>query len=236
MGAHGKKVDGPSVVRRLLEVLDGAQSDAPGPQLEATVRAYVEAQEVHVSPRHAQTTSRRLARLLGEIRSSVRIAGGRLEYVADLSSTAVDTWMRGALSAGAAPATVRQTVGALKTALGWAVKRGLIDRSPIDAVQLPAVGRARQKKPRARPTPAQVYALLESAWRADERGMNDTRPGQGRWIIPQYPLLWTLIRTGARRGELVAMIRDDYRREEMLMRIRAETAKTRRGRLIPLAA
>jgi hypothetical protein len=55
----GKRVDAPSVVRRILEVLDGAAADSPGPELESTVRAYVEAQAVHVCRQHHETTSPR---------------------------------------------------------------------------------------------------------------------------------------------------------------------------------
>jgi integrase len=130
---------------------------------------------------------------------------------------------------------VRQHIGALKSALAWAASRGLIEESPIKKVELPAIGRARQKRPRGRPTPVQVHALLETCWQADERGLNPNSKGRRAWLVPQYPLLWTLIRTGARRGELVAMIRDDYRPGEMLLRIREETTKTRRGRPIPLS-
>ena len=197
----------------------------PSARLESVVQAYLEAQAPHVGAEHHRFTQRKIRDLLGALQATARAAGRRLELVGDLEAGQVSAWMRARLDQGMASATVRGHVAALKTALAWAVEQEIIERSPLGKLRLPAIGRARQTRPRGRPDSEQIAALIGAASAQDHAAADG---------IPQLPLLWTMIRTGIRRGEAIAARRGDYDRRARVLRIRAESAKTKRGRVLPL--
>jgi integrase len=142
---------------------------------------------------------------------------------------------------GAAPRTVNLEVGGFKAMLTWATKAGLIGRNPItNLTPLPA-GRAHEVRPRRAMTPDEIDRFLRAseAYDRDAEAHLSARPGQqarygGRPRVPQTPLWRTLLYTGARWGELVATTWSDFDATQRTLRLRPETTKSRRQRIIPL--
>jgi len=143
-------------------------------------------------------------------RARIRLALGPL-LVARLTSREIERWVRGLLSRGAAPLTVRGDIILLRAALAWAASVGLCD--PLD-LSWPRVGADRVRE-KPTPTREQVFAV----WR-------ELAP----WPDEQDAFLF-LASTGARQGELNGLLwKDvDLRNEQVAL-----TGKTGR-RLVPIA-
>ncbi len=142
------------------------------------------------------------------------------------------------LEAGSANATVRIDIVSLTTFVNWAIQTRKIERSPLAGLEKPRVGRAFQKRPRARYGNRQVELLLAHVLLEDTRRMRGELKGLQAWIIPQRPVLHTLVHTGVRMNELVMMIWGDLCHidgEGWAIRVRAETTlKGKRDRYIPM--
>lgn len=107
------------------------------------------------------------------------------------------------------PRTIRQIHAILRTALGYAIKWGWIDRNPAQHASPPKVT-ASEIHP---PDPAQAARLVETASKLDrELGV----------------FVWLAMVTGARRGELCALRWTDVRVDERDLLI-ARSYVTRRG-------
>ena len=127
-------------------------------------------------------------------REAPRIAGLPLR---SLTSHHLDK-LRDALLSRYEPGTARQTMSALAAVLAWAVKQGLIDRSPAIGVQRPAA-----------PTPKvdflsadEVRRLLDEAERRAREGATEgeTLLRWSRWVAVSIGL-----RLGLRKGELFGL-------------------------------
>lgn len=144
---------------------------------------------------------------------------------------------------GVAPRTVNLEVGILKAMLNWGLRSGLISRNPIGHMKPLPAGRAHEKRPRRALTTAEVERFLAAAQAQDARALShaQTRPGQcarfsmrGRPRVPQTPLWRALLFTGSRWGELTMATWGDFCETERTLRLRAETTKSRKERVIPL--
>lgn len=161
--------------------------------------------------------------------------------VRDLRVDAVLLFRQKRTKQGAAPRTINLEVGGFKAMLNWAAKAGLIGRNPLaNLTPLPA-GRANEVRPRRALTADEMERFLRAAEEADcdAEAHLDARPGQqarygGQDRVPQTPLWRALLYTGARWGELVATTWQDFDDAQRTLRLRPETTKSKRMRVIPL--
>ena len=111
------------------------------------------------------------------------------------------------------PRTIRQIHAILRTALGYAVKWGWIDRNPAQHASPPRIT-ASEIHP---PDPKQAARLVETASNLDrELGV----------------FVWLAMVTGARRGELCALRWSDLRADERDLLIARSYVTRRGGRLV----
>lgn len=134
--------------------------------------------------------------------------------ISSIKGDDVAEWERGLLATGS-PNTARIRLRAVRTAFNWAVREGLITRSP--SFHMPPaddVGRVLSD--------SEVSTVLQTA------------PG---WL---RPLIVFAIHTGVRRGELLSLAWDRVKRpavglwEAEIGGVGGPTTKTRRSRVLPL--
>jgi integrase len=143
-------------------------------------------------------------------RARIRLALGPV-LVVRLSSREVERWVRGQLSRGAAPLTVRGDIILLRAALKWAASVGLCEPAELAWPRV-AADRVREKPT---PTREQVFAVWQEL---------------ASWPDEQDAFLF-LASTGARQGELNGLLwKDvDLRGEQVAL------IGTTGRRLIPVA-
>jgi len=143
-------------------------------------------------------------------RARIRLALGPV-YVARLSSRQIERWVRGRLSRGAAPLTVRGDIILLRAALTWAVSVGLCE--PVELTW----PRVSAERVREKPTPTKEQ--VQAVW-------HQLAP----WPDEQDAFLF-LASTGARQGELNSL---RWRDVDLRGKQVALAGKTGR-RLVPVA-
>jgi integrase len=136
---------------------------------------------------------------------------------------------------------VNLEVGAIKAMLNWATNAGLIPRNPIGSLKPLPAGKAYERRARRALTHDELTRFLIAAEQADREGEAHlkARPGQrerfgGHSRVAQAPLWRALLFTGARWGELTATTWADFDPIARVLRLRADTTKSRRERMIPL--
>ena len=142
---------------------------------------------------------------------------------------------RGTLvEAGVANRTANHHVSRLTTLLRWGAKMGLISHSPVGEIdKLPE--REKDKRYRRRAMSEQEIQRFLAALAQDDR----EAPVAGRHVnrprVPQLPFFAALIATGARYGELRQLRWCDVDLFGRTVLIRADTAKSGKERVIPIA-
>lgn len=143
---------------------------------------------------------------------------GRLKFAgsaARLSVEALDVYVRARLEAGTAPTTANSEVRYLRTALAWAAEHGLIPANPLRAWKPVREHAVRQRR-----------ALDED----EARRLLAASP-------PHRRVVWaTMLATGVRRGEAIALRIDDLDPTRGTLTVRAEVSKTGKVRRIFLPA
>lgn len=138
------------------------------------------------------------------------------EDVARLSRLDLDRYARSLRVGGAKATTVADRFNVLGPFFSWLVGRGVISRTPLDA--------SRRPRPRSEPveplTRGQVQALLDGC-------------EPGTWLgARNLAMLWVLLDTGMRAGELAALELGDLDEGDWTLRIRlGKGDKARRARL-----
>jgi len=128
------------------------------------------------------------------VRTWLRPALGRVP-LAELKPDQIERAVRSWLSSGTHPKTVKNRLDALKTALGLAVKRRILQWNPATAVEPPRVPEYVANVP----TPEQFAKLLVAA--------------RTRFLGDYRPVLLLAAASGLRRGELCALTWDDFEPE-----------------------
>ncbi|NCC58293.1 MAG: site-specific integrase [Synergistales bacterium] len=125
------------------------------------------------------------------------------------------------LSAYENPTSYNIRFAYLKVFWDWTMREGYFrgDRHPLDGLK--------KRKPRGRIVQleeAEVHNLLD-------------QPDKGRYAgFRDYALICLQVDTGIRPGEALQLMPDDFHREKGEVIVRAEVAKTRTPRILPLAA
>lgn len=147
--------------------------------------------------------------------------------VADVDRLALEAWRRARVAQGRSNRTVNRDLTTLGAAFGFALDRDQVTSNPVRALRrLPQKGRHRRKIGRASST-EEIQALLAAAATVDAR--------HPQWF-PRAPVYRALHETGCRWGELVAATWADLDTDRSTLRLRGETTKTDRERIIPISA
>ena len=195
-----------------------------------------------VSPKQLRSVTDALGRVLAAL---------RVKRVRELRVVHLLGYQRERLAQGVSHRTVNVDTGALRAMLSWAVGAQLIAEDPVRALRPLPTGERHQRHVRRALSDQEITAFFSAA-RADdaecaarlaaERTIQ--RHGRGaayaqRWRPVRVPqeLLWrALIETGARWGELTRVTWADLDAEQRALRLRAETTKSGRSRVVPLRA
>jgi integrase len=169
--------------------------------------------------------------------------------VRDLRLDALLAFRQRRVKQGAANRTVNLEVGAFKSMVKWATDVGLIPRNPIANLKPLPSGKAYEKCPRRALSREEIDALLAAAVRIDERlrarhaaersisvwgrgAAHRDRPRKP--YVPQAPLWRAFLWTGGRWTELTSTVWADFSEGERTLRLRVQTTKGKRQRIIPL--
>lgn len=120
--------------------------------------------------------------------------------------------------------TLNMETGALRHALGWAVKMELIAVNPLQAWQPLPYRRWEWRKDRRAMSGAEREALLAAVGRMDQKR-----------VVPQLPMYRTFLEAGLRWNEVATLQWRDIDWDARAIQIRAEVEKSRRGRMVPIS-
>jgi integrase len=136
----------------------------------------------------------------------------------DIRVSDIEDMVRDLKAARKKPATVNRHLALLRAMLNWAVEREYLDKTPFRKGSQAVIKLERENNRRARRLSAdEEKALLEKA------------DGTLRALII------AALDTGMRRGELLSLRFSDVDLARGVIRVRAENAKSKRGRAIPIS-
>jgi integrase len=139
------------------------------------------------------------------------VAGRSRQDVALVTCAEVERWLAGS---GWSARTRRGYLGDVRALFNWAVRRGLLVRSPAAGIETPGPG---LQSPPAIHSPAQVHQVLRLAM----GGGSDL----ARLVAVGYF-------SGLRSAELLRLREVDFLRDRGFVEVTAANAKTRRRRLV----
>ncbi len=168
--------------------------------------------------------------------------------VSDISMQEVEKILLHWKKKGNRGATLNRKLVALKTALNWGVKQGILTGNPLSKLS---------RRPEKDSTPKLRYLTIEEedrlyktlhsrdealrkarqnhiAWHI-ERGMPPPPPILGIYADHLEPLITVSLKTGIRRGALFGLEWRDVDFEHRVLVIRGEICKTGKGRVVPLS-
>lgn len=234
--------------RRLVDIVRkrdlALQGLGPEEGQEAPLASLVEAYLADLGSRRSQGYAKRVGDSIARV-------------TAHLGNTAVKSLTRERLlsfrtkrlASGASNRTVNLDTGAIHTCLRWGLSQGLIGSDPVAGFKPLPSGPATQRKQRRPMTDEEIAAFrraveLDDSDRARRAAAERTitTGTKGRkyaeavrsGVIPQSPLWDTLLLTGIRWNEAVTLRWGDLDPSRSLLRVRAEVAKSGKGREIPV--
>lgn len=207
--------------------------------LAEVVDAYLRDLETFRRPSYVESVRRGLEKLktvIGPVR------------VRDVTPSVMLERRKKRLSAGVAHRTINLEAGALKTCFAWAVRAGMLGANPLAHLKpLPTDATAVARERRAL-TDDEIARFLRSAQEDDAQAevrylelrfaarSDSTRRTLGIALrrIPQSPFWTTLLACGLRWGEACALRWEDIDVDAGALTIRAEVAKTKQARHVPV--
>jgi integrase len=137
-----------------------------------------------------------------------------------------------AQEAGAANRTANLVTSTLQAALRWAIENDVIGKNPVARVKPLPYTRADYRCRRRALAEQELQRFLAAV--AGDDADNDVRmPGITR--VPQLPLFLVLVTTGIRWNEARLLTWNDLDLKRRVLVVRAENAKAKRERAIPLS-
>ncbi|MDC5856327.1 site-specific integrase [Vibrio europaeus] len=166
--------------------------------------------------------------------------------LAEVNAWDIQKWVTERRKLGRSPATISYAVNRLKAAFNRAVEWEWIESHNLNKVKL-----VREENTRVRYlSEAEERTLMRSLRNRDEqirvqrRSGNRHRQERNQRLYPTFdnvrfvdylePLVITAINTGLRRGELLALKWGDIDFEQQYLSVRAQNAKAKKSRNIPL--
>jgi site-specific recombinase XerD len=149
---------------------------------------------------------------------------------------------------GVKASSLNREVTALKAALNWAVKRGIIEANPIakleslperDSVKIVRYLTAEERERLVAALDEREKEMREARdshnrWLA-ERGLNTLPPiGAGRFADYLKPIVIMSLKTGIRRGSMLALEWGDVNLADRMVKVRAAVSKTDKEYYVPL--
>jgi len=184
---------------------------------------YLEDLRPLVSERHYKNVSARLGRITAAL-DGLRVADVKPMHLIRLRAMAQ--------GAGASNRTANLIAATLQAALRWSTENDLIGRNPVAHVKPLPYTRADFRYKRRALSEQELTRFLRAAEEDDED--NDVRM-QGMQRVPQLPLFVTLVTCGLRWNEARLLVWKDIDLKRRVLVVRAENAKARRERSIPLS-
>jgi integrase len=138
--------------------------------------------------------------------------------LAEIHVADVEDMVRDLKAAGKKPATVNRHLALLRAMLNWAVEREYLDKTPFRKGSQALIKLERENNQRSR--------RLSSD---EEKALLAKAKGNVRALIV------AALDTGMRRGELLSLRFGDVDLVKGVIHVRAENAKSKRGRSIPIA-
>ncbi|WCP66385.1 site-specific integrase [Vibrio tubiashii] len=166
--------------------------------------------------------------------------------LAEVNAWDIQKWVTERRKLGRSPATISYAVNRLKAAFNRAVEWEWIESHNLNKVKL-----VREENTRVRylseteeRTLMRALRNRDEQIRAQRRSGNRHRQERNQHLYPTFdnvrfvdylePLVITAINTGLRRGELLALKWDDVDFEQQYLSVRAQNAKAKKSRNIPL--
>jgi integrase len=188
--------------------------------LRELMEVYIEHLRPHACVEHWKNVERRIGRALREM-PCLRVR--------DLRPIDAMKHRNRLLAEGLGHRTANFHLDSLHAMLRWAVKAGLIAEDPLRTLaRLPEDGKHVRCKRRAM-SDEEIELFLQAA-RDDDRAKLRTN----RRRVPQATLWRALLETGARYGELTSATWADMDFDRGRLRLRAETTKSAKERLVPI--
>ncbi len=181
------------------------------------------------------------------VKSSLKrvLAALQVEDLRDLQPIQVIRYRNQQRDAGLANRSANMLVDRLRSMLNWAVGCGLIDSHPLRFIRRLPCSAQHQRYRRRSLTDEEIDRFLAAAdeddrevaasfWEREGRqGERSTRRPFGE-RVPQAPMWWAFLETGARWSEMTSTRWTDLDCERRTLVLRAETTKSKRRRVIPL--
>jgi integrase len=186
------------------------------------VQRYLEDLKPRACEGHHRNVTARLGRIVAAL-EGLRVADLKPMHVIRLRAMAQ--------SAGASNRTSNLIVSTLQAALKWAVQNEVVGRNPIAHVK-PLRYKPADFKYRRRALSEPELARFLCAVEEDDEECDVLMQGMQR--VPQLPLFLTLVTTGVRWNEARTLVWHDLDLKRRVLVVRAENAKSKRERSIPL--
>ena len=213
-------------------------SDAvPPPPTEGSLtliqREYLDDLKCRVSPSHYKNVKSRLDRT---------VAALHLGDIRELQPVQVIRYRNQQREEGASNRTANLVVDSLCAMFAWALGCGLITTNPLRNVRRLPDGAGHQRYRRRALSDVEIARFLEAA------EQDDRETAEGWWLngggeadhrrrgqrVPQAPLWFAFLETGARWSELTRTRWVDFDLEQKTLILRAETTKSKKRRVLPL--
>lgn len=185
---------------------------------------YLQDLRPRVTPRHYHNVQSRLSAVVDELNGT---------RVGDLRPMDVVRIRNEAVSTGLSHRTANLRVDRLRAMLRWAQANGVIAQDPLAGLKRLPEGTDHQRYRRRALSEDEIARFLDAAAADDERSrLKADRKGLKR--VPQIPTWLCLLETGVRYGEMRQTRWGDVDLQRRVLVVRAESAKSRRQRVIPL--
>ena len=226
---------------RDLEIAGLGNEEGQERRLAEVVAFYKADLATHRRPRYVKAVGYTLEAILAELGDGARVR--------DANVPRILVYRTKRMAAGCSNRTCNADTGTLRACLNWARSSGYVATNPIERLRpLPETEDTQVKRRRAL-SDEEIGKLLQAAveadrerasWFAAERTIASGVLGPAyaekeRLVpMPQAPFWKTLIVSGLRYGEAASLRWSDLDEVEGVVAVRAEVAKSRRGRLVPL--
>ncbi|MCK6447904.1 MAG: tyrosine-type recombinase/integrase [Planctomycetes bacterium] len=220
--------------------LSTGRSTGVGVDLLDLAQLYIDDLKTRAVPRHVEQVQDRLHRIFRELGA---------KQVGDLTPLAMTKLRSKRLAEGVSNRTANLDLDVVRAMLTWAVSIDLLEANPLRKLKRLPESEATQRVRRRALSEAEIARFLAAAEADDEHQANRlaaeatiaartqgaayalvARPVR----VPQAPLWRGFLATGARFGELTRVTWADLDIERAVLRLRAETTKAGKQRLIPL--